>query len=450
MPDAIIAWVAVAAIAAPTLAAAALGSAVFLFGSVGERVAHRTVMGALGVSLACVVFAAGSWWTRGRDALDLELGTWFHAGGYHFPLGVRLDVVSVAFALTVVALSLLVGRFSIHHLHREPGYARFFALYALAAGGLLCIALSNGYDQLFVGWECVGLSSIFLVGFFHERPGPPLGALRVLSTYRICDLGLLTAGVLLHRELGSGEYERAFEWAGSARFEPALGALVVLALLLSATGKSALFPVSGWLPRAMEGPTASSALFYGGLSIHAGAFLLLRSAPLLLASPLASAVVVLLGALTAVHAAMVGRVQFDAKGQLAYATLGQVGLIVVEIGLGLPRLALAHLVAHAFLRAFQLLRAPNVVRDAREMGIALGRTRLPQEGALDRALPPRLSRWLYRLALERFFLDVVIERVVTRVLEIARAAGRIEDWVVERPSPLRAPARLTRATEEEP
>ena len=62
--------------------------------------------------------------------------------------------------------------------------------------------------------------------------------------------------------------------------------VVGLLLLVAAAGKSALVPFSGWLPRAMEGPTPSSAVFYGALSVHLGAFLLLRVSPLLDLSPL--------------------------------------------------------------------------------------------------------------------------------------------------------------------
>src|SRR4029079_19387153 len=103
--------------------------------------------------------------------------------------------------------------------------------------------------------------------------------------------------------------------------------LIALALLLSVMGKSAQFPLGGWLPRAMEGPTPSSALFYGALSVHAGVYLLLRSAPLLEASPVVSIALVGVGLVTAVHATLAWRVQTHVKSALAYGVLTQVGLI---------------------------------------------------------------------------------------------------------------------------
>ena len=133
-------------------------------------------------------------------------------------------------------------------------------------------------------------------------------------------------------------------------------------------GKSAQLPFSGWLPRAMEGPTPSSALFYGAVSIHAGLFLLLRVWPVLEVSFVARTVGVLVGLATALYATAVVRVHTDAKGALAHATLAQVGLILAEICLGWTALALTHLVCHAFLRLGQYLKAPNTIHDSHRLG----------------------------------------------------------------------------------
>src|SRR5262249_25111366 len=151
-----------------------------------------------------------------------------------------------------------------------------------------------------------------------------------------------------------GEFGRLFgagPWpAGQAAVSPGQAAVVGALLLTAAAGKSALLPFSGWLPRAMEGPTPSSAVFYGALSVHLGAFLLLRAGPLLAASWGLSAAVVALGLATALFAFLAGSVQTDIKSVLSFAALSQVGLIFAEIGLGWHYLALAHLLGHACLR----------------------------------------------------------------------------------------------------
>ncbi len=154
----------------------------------------------------------------------------------------------------------------------------------------------------------------------------------------------------------------------------------------------------------MEGPTPSSAIFYGALSVHLGAYLLLRLSPLLEASLTLQLMVITLGGVSAICGAVMSRVQNDIKVSLAYASLTQVGIIVVEIGLGLRYLALIHIIGHACLRTMQLLRAPTLLRDYNEMENKIG-TRLPHGGSrLANSLPPALQRWGYRFGFDRGFM----------------------------------------------
>ena len=163
-------------------------------------------------------------------------------------------------------------------------------------------------------------------------------------------------------------------------------------------------PFSGWLPRAMEGPTPSSAVFYGALSVHLGVFLLLRVSPILDASGWLCAAVVVLGLTTAFYAALCTRVQTDVKSVLAFASLTQVGIITVEIGAGLRYIALVHIIGHACLRTLQLLRAPTFLHDCRTLENAMAATCpvariLPITGSLSDASRP-LS-----VGMERGYLD---------------------------------------------
>ena len=148
--------------------------------------------------------------------------------------------------------------------------------------------------------------------------------------------------------------------------------IIAVLLIVAVAGKSALLPFSSWLPRAMEGPTPSSAVYYGSLSIHAGCFLLLRAAPLLEQAPAARLLAGGLGAVTALFAGITTRVQSDVKSSLAYASLTQVGLIVVEIAIGWYTIAFVHLAGHACFRLLQFLSAPNVLHDLHGLEEAIG------------------------------------------------------------------------------
>ena len=299
--------------------------------------------------------------------------------------------------------------------------------------GMLFVALAGNVEVLFIGWELVGLSSALLVGFFHERPAPVTNALRVLSVYRISDAAMLSAAVLLRHVAGTDSLSLLF---GGGRAGSTIGLTgtsamaIALLLIVAVAGKSALLPFSGWLPRAMEGPTPSSAVYYGSLSIHAGCFLLLRAGPLLEHVPAARLLAGALGVATAVFAAFATRVQSDVKSSLAYAALTQVGLIVVEIALGWYTIAFVHLVGHACFRLLQFLSAPNVLHDLHGMENALGDRPAQEHGYLDVLASERLRRRVFLVALERGFLDSILDRLVVAPFErVARALTRLDRWL---------------------
>jgi NADH:ubiquinone oxidoreductase subunit 2 (subunit N) len=159
---------------------------------------------------------------------------------------------------------------------------------------------------------------------------------------------------------------------------------ISLACLLSAIGKSAQFPFGRWLPKAMEGPTPSSAIFYGGLSVHAGMYLMLRVSEVYGLTMPVAALMILCGIFSVWYATIVGRIQSDAKSMLAYASMAQVGVMFIEIGLGLNTLAIFHFVSHAMLRTYQLLNAASVMHDRYAFEHVLGRHQVsfkPVEGA---------------------------------------------------------------------
>jgi NAD(P)H-quinone oxidoreductase subunit 5 len=192
--------------------------------------------------------------------------------------------------------------------------------------------------------------------------------------------------------------------------------IVCLLFLLTASGKAAQVPFSGWLPRAMEGPTPSSAIFYGAISIHAGAYLLLRIQPMLAQSAVASAMVVLVGVATAIHGTIVGRVSADAKTSLAYASLTQVGVIFVEIGMGWTSVAVVHILGHAMMRTMQFLRAPSMLHDDHQMHSALGADTPPAESQFEDLIPETIRLWVYRYAFDRGHLETVLDRWLVQPL----------------------------------
>jgi len=373
--------------------------------------------------------AALVWKIASASSITVNFGNWFAVGSYHFPLVLMVDRLSVPFLALTAALSGLIGQFSATYLHRESGFLRFFLLLHLFAFGSLLAFAAGSFDLLAAGWEIVGITSVLLIGFFDRRPAPVENGLYVFGIYRACDIGLLVGIFALHHWARTASFASAFPGLSGLK-----AVIVGLLLLLAAAGKAAQIPFSGWLPRAMEGPTPSSAIFYGAISIHAGAYLLLRAQPLLAQSALASFLVILIGTATAIHGTIVGRASADAKTSLAYATLTQVGIVFIEIGLGWRWLAVTHIVGHATVRTMQYLRAPSMLHDYHQMHSAIGGEFSPTGKQIEEMLPERVQLWLYRWALDRGHLDTMIERwVVAPLFGLSAYLSRRDR--IPRPSP---------------
>ena len=359
--------------------------------------------------------------------VDYRLGSWYSAVDHEFPLVLLLDGLAAAMSSFIALMLVTTAKFSTTYLHRERGFTRFFALMLFFAAGMQLLVMAGSVELLFIGWEFVGMTSVLLVAFFHERLAPVQAATRVLVTYRVCDIGLLLAGVWMHHWLHTTVWVDAFAHV-EGHPSGLAGLAVALALVFAAMGKSAQFPVGGWLPRAMEGPTASSAVFYGSLSVHAGVYLLLRAAPLIETSLIARVALVVIGSVTAVMAALSSQVSADAKSAVAHATASQVGLMFVECGLGFYTLATVHLIAHATLRFYQFLRTPTALQDALASQAALGRTASDEAAARWEGVTLRRRRVLYRLALERFAVETALDRWITRpIMGVSRLLDDLEE-----------------------
>lgn len=388
-----------------------------LLGLLGVRLSETRVgwtvrlIYALSFGLACL--AAGGLWHSGQPRIELRLGEWVLSSVFSVRFILLLDPLSVPFLLLAMALCAVVAAFSERYLHRESGFFRFFWMLCVFGLGYSLTVLAGSIEVLYASWEMIGLASALLISFFHERPGPVRNGLYAFIVYRVCDLGLVLASVCLYQLLHSGEFVLFLghqAWPhGVSPLPTATATLIGAFLLVAAAGKAAQIPFSGWLPRAMEGPTPSTAIFYGALSVHAGAYLMLRCAPLLETSAWLSAAVCLVGLSTALVARWVGSLQNDIKCSLAYASLAQVGLIFTEIGLGLRLLPVLHTVGHACLRSIQFLKSPSLLHDLHELHSNLGEFHVWKPEGRP---PGNLTLLLYRFGLEGAFLEALVERLL--------------------------------------
>src|SRR5947207_865419 len=287
---------------------------------------------------------------------------WIPVGTLHVPAALQLDQLSAVMLLVVTGVGSLIHLFSVGYMGDDPGYARYFAYLNLFVFFMLVLVLGASFPVMFVGWEGVGLCSYLLIGYwFNEQINADAGK-KAFIVNRIGDVGFLIAMFLIFRATGSLDFGPVFARAGAV-FTPAgvTVTAVTLFLFLGCTGKSAQIPLFTWLPDAMQGPTPVSALIHAATMVTAGVYLVARCNVLFALSPLGSATVAGVGAVTALFAATIALKQWDVKRVLAYSTISQLGYMFLGVGTGAYAAGIFHLVTHAFFKALLFLGSGSVI-----------------------------------------------------------------------------------------
>ena len=250
-------------------------------------------------------------------------------------------------------------------MHRDSGFKRFFSTLLLFFFAYSLIIFSGNFETLFIGWEFLGITSFLLIVFYRDRYLPVKNGLKTISLYRLSDVCLMLALWMSHHLwhenitfIKLNDLNLVISHIEEHRY---YASFIVLMIVIAASIKSAQFPFSSWLTRAMEGPTTSSAIFYGSLSAHIGVFLLMRTYPYWETIFSIKILVIVIGIVTAIVATLIARVQSSVKTQIAYGSIAQIGIMFIELAMGWHTLVLIHFTGNAFLRTYQLLVSPSVL-----------------------------------------------------------------------------------------
>jgi len=314
----------------------------------------------LGVFIFCVY-----WLMNAHPTLDIKHLVLYKTSDFEFFIDFYFDKITAAYAVVGSFLTLMVNIFSRYYMHRDEGFKRFFNILLLFYSGYNLVIFSGNFETLFLGWEILGLSSFLLITFYRDRYLPVKNGLKVISIYRFSDICIMLAmwmsHYLWHENVTFVKLSNSALVNLHLQDHSSAGIFIALMLVLAAAAKSAQMPFSAWLPRAMEGPTTSSAIFYGSLSVHLGAFILLRTFPFWESITIIKVIILFISISTAIIATGIARVQSSVKIQIAYSSIAQMGIIFVEIALGFHNLALIHFAGNAFLRTYQLLVSPSLL-----------------------------------------------------------------------------------------
>jgi len=356
------------------------------------------------LQLLLVCLFTGFWIFQGAEPIQFKEISVYRSENYDFFIDFLVDKLTLTYAFLGAALTFLITIYSRYYLHREAGYKRFFNTILFFNIGYSTIIFSGNMETLFIGWEILGVSSFLLIAFYRERLLPVKNALKVFSVYRIGDIGVILAMWLLHHFWHENvtflQMNQTVSLHEHLAQNSSVGLLIATLFYIAAAAKSAQLPFSSWLPRAMEGPTPSSAIFYGSMSVHIGAFLLLRTLHFWENQIYFKVGLVIAGLLTALISTVISRVQSTIKSQIAYASIAQIGLIFIEIALGWENVALVHIVGNAFLRTYQLLISPSIVSyKIREQQYEL------QEAVVQKSAFDRWVDRYYMLSLKEWNLD---------------------------------------------
>nr|YP_010042761.1 NADH dehydrogenase subunit 5 [Iconaster longimanus]QPC56404.1 NADH dehydrogenase subunit 5 [Iconaster longimanus] len=276
---------------------------------------------------------------------------------------------------TFLSIALLVSwsilEFSLFYMHYDPNPNNFFRLLIIFLLNMILLTCSNNIFLLFIGWEGVGFLSFLLISWWFSRTNANNSAIQAIIYNRIGDIGLLLFFSLSISYFNSWSIPeiQAINLPNTPNPN-----LLLLGILLAATGKSAQFGLHPWLPAAMEGPTPVSALLHSSTMVVAGIFLLIRLNPLYHNTTSFNTWCLILGSLTATFAATTAISQHDIKKIIAYSTTSQLGLMMIAIGLNQPNIALFHICTHAFFKAMLFLSSGSIIhslndeQDIRKMG----------------------------------------------------------------------------------
>ncbi|GAB1488076.1 NADH-quinone oxidoreductase subunit L [Opitutaceae bacterium] len=326
-------------------------------------------------SAAAAVVAAGALalaFGGERFALTHE---WLRLGDFSLSIGLKYDDLAALMLSIVGVVGFCVHLFSLGYMADDAAKARFFGGLSIFMFSMIGIVFADNLFMMFIFWELVGFSSYLLINHYHEKQSAADASKKAFIVNRVGDFGFLLGIIWCYYALGTVSLDGIAEKMGAGSV---VTAGIPLLLFCGAMGKSAQMPLHVWLPDAMEGPTPVSALIHAATMVAAGIYMLCRIQILMV--PEALTVIMWIGTVTALYAALCAITQSDIKKVLAYSTLSQLGYMVAAFGLGslavehsgegmmhamvLPvgvGAAMFHLTTHAFFKALMFLGSGSVI-----------------------------------------------------------------------------------------
>lgn len=362
-----------------------------LLGLCGSKMSHKLAgtLGTLGMGTVFVIslfvafryyFSGNPLFVDGTDRLQYLVFnvTWLEfTKNLVIKLGFMLDPISAMMLIVIPTVSFMVHLYSLGYMHGEKGFQRYYAFLSLFSFSMLGLVVATNIFQMYIFWELVGVSSYLLIGFYYTRPAAVSASKKAFIVTRFADLGFLIGILILSYYSQAFDFKALTEnpslivgdFAGATFMGASCLTWALVLIFMGGMGKSAMMPLHIWLPDAMEGPTPVSALIHAATMVVAGVYLVARLFPLYLQSDAALMIISVVGAVTAMYAAIVACVQLDIKRVLAFSTISQIAFMMVSLGVARPEIheglgymaSMFHLFTHAMFKALLFMCAGSVI-----------------------------------------------------------------------------------------
>jgi len=300
---------------------------------------------------------------------------------------VTLSPMKSAVILTVVTIGVILMRFSRNYFVGEACYPQFLKWMQLTLASVVVTILANHFVIFWLGWLSVSLSLHKLLLLYPQRSRAVVAAHKKFILARASELLMAGAFILLYSAFDTLYINDIFTLLSNAAADDTNGSVASILsaqqtsyslyaaclISLAALIKCAQLPAHGWLINIVEAPTPVSALLHAGV-INLGGYLLLAFAPLISLYSEAQWILGIAAGLSVFFSALAMTTRVTVKVRLAWSTSSQMGLMLIECALGLYALALIHLVAHSFYKAYAFLNSGSAVYEALEHDISAQRT----------------------------------------------------------------------------
>ena len=333
----------------------------------------------------------------GKNHGFFSVGSWLVSDSLNVRVNFITTGINIRLAVLFAGLLLVVGLLSVKHPRHYFLLLRYYFIFDLFFAAILFSVLSANMVGFLIGTQLLALCLYFACGNNNEKPVSNKYDLKILIYHYIGDIGLIIGITLSYFWLESVNWHQLDIAAEQLSIGQATG--ISLCFILAAISKAGQLPFSPWLIKSIEQSASPLSMLYCVMVAHTGIILLFLQQSIMSKSPLAQAVLGLIGLSTVIYSAIVSLSQANVKSWLAFTVLVQTGLMCIEISLGFWQLALLHLGFHLLLRCYQCFFTKNFLK------------KIPSLPISDNY---RVPRALYISSLQRFWLDEVTEWVLEK------------------------------------